>query len=204
MPSPTSPMKGDAMKKLMIGMLVLVATFGLAACSSPAEETSQGESQKTTEAYTESATKAVPYPLDTMKEGGWLERQNLRERLIRYSNPTKLSYIYLFSAQGQLMANYTVKGKVSNTSSQLTTSETVNDYCGSGECKIATPAPMDDGTWGPSEDAIFFFTPEGVMIQWNGQYVLSDSPLNLTTQPVLVYSTGSKPTSVGDKSLYGG
>ena len=67
MPSPTSPMKGDAMKKLMIGMLVLVATFGLAACSSPAEETSQGESQKTTEAYTESATKAVPYPLDTMR-----------------------------------------------------------------------------------------------------------------------------------------
>jgi len=197
-------MKGDAMKKIMIvAMLVLVATFGLAACS-PAEETAQGKSQATTEEYSSAATKAVPYPLKEMKAGGWLERQNLRERLIRYSDPSKLSYIYLFSAQGQLMANYTVKGKVSNTSSQLTTSETVNDYCGSGECKIATPAPMDDGTWGPSEDAIFFFTPEGVMIQWNSLYVLSDSPLDLTTQPVLIYNTGSKPTSVGDESLYGG
>jgi len=199
-------MKGDQMKKFMtIIVVALVATFGLAACSSPAEETSQGESQKTTEAYTESATKAVPYPLEQMKQGGWLERQNLRERLIRYSDPNKLSYIYLFSAQGQLMANYTVKGKVSNASSQMTTSQVVNDYCGSG-CQdwVATDAPMDDGTWGPSEDAIFFYTPEGVMIQWNSLYVLSDSPLNLTTQPVLVYNTGSKPTSVGDKSLYGG
>ncbi len=194
------------MKKFMTAILVaLVATFGLAACSSPAEQTSQGESQKTTEAYTESATKAVPYPLEQMKQGGWLERQNLRERLIRYSDPNKLSYIYLFSAQGQLMANYTVKGKVSNASSQMTTSQVVNDYCGSG-CQewVATDAPMDDGTWGPSEDAIFFYTPEGVMIQWNSLYVLSDSPLDLTTQPVLVYNTSSKPTSVGDKSLYGG
>jgi len=198
-------MKGDAMKKIMIvAMLVLVATFGLVTGCSPAEETAQGKSQATTEEYSSAAVKAVPYPLEEMKAGGWLERQNLRERLIRYSDPSKLSYIYLFSAQGQLMANYTVKGKVSNTSSQLTTSETVNDYCGSGECKIATPAPMDDGTWGPSEDAIFFFTPEGVMIQWNSLYVLSDSPLDLTTQPVLVYNTGSKPSSVGDKSLYGG
>jgi hypothetical protein len=191
------------MKKLMLVVLVLVATFGLVACS-PEKETAQGKSQETTEAYSSAATKAVPYPLEEMKGGGWLERQNLRERLIRYSDPAKLSYIYMFSAQGQLMANYTVKGKISNASSQLTTSETVNDYCGSGECKIATPAPMDDGTWGPSEDAIFFFTPEGVMIQWNSLYVLSDSPLDLTTQPVLVYNTGSKPTSVGDESLYGG
>jgi hypothetical protein len=206
MPSPTSPMKGDAMKKLMmVAMLVLVATIGLAACSSPAEETSQGESQKTTEAYSESATKAVPYPLEEMKEGGWLERQNLKERLIRYSDPAKLSYIYLFSGQGQLMASYPVKGKVSNASSQMTTSQVVNDYCNSA-CDewVATDAPMDDGTWGPSEDAIFFFTPEGVMVQWNSLYVLSDSPLDLTTQPVLVYNTGSKPTSVGDKAMYGG
>ena len=103
------------------------------------------------------------------------------------------------------MASYPVKGKVSNASSQMTTSQVVNDYCNSA-CDewVATDAPMDDGTWGPSEDAIFFFTPEGVMVQWNSLYVLSDSPLDLTTQPVLVYNTGSKPTSVGDKSLYGG
>jgi hypothetical protein len=140
-----------------------------------------------------------------MKEGGWLERMNLRERHIRYSDPNKISYIYLFSDQGQLMANYTVKGKVSNTSSQMTTATQLVDSCGSG-CKslIGIEAPMDDGTWGPSEDAIFFFTTDGVMIQWPGEYVLADAPLDLTTQPVLVYNTGSEPTSIADKDNYGG
>ena len=191
------------MKKLMmmIVLVVLVATLG--ACS-PAEETAQGKSQATTEAYSESATKAVPYPLEEMKEGGWLERMNIRERLIRFSDPNKISYITLITKGGQVFANFTIKGKVSNTSSQLTTSETVNDYCGSGECKIATPAPMDDGTWGPSEDSIFFFDTAGVYHQWPGEYLLSDAPQDLSSPPVLVYNTSSKPTSVGDESMYGG
>ena len=97
MPSPTSPMKGDAMKKLIsVVMIVLVASFGLVACS-PAKETAQGKSQATTEQYTESATKAVPYPLEEMKQGGWLERMNIRERLIRFSDPNKISYITLIT-----------------------------------------------------------------------------------------------------------
>ncbi|MEI6169967.1 MAG: hypothetical protein WCP56_03135 [Candidatus Saccharibacteria bacterium] len=191
------------MKKLMmmIVLVVLVATLG--ACS-PAEETAQGKSQATTEEYSSASVKAVPYPLGEMKEGGWLERMNIRERLIRFSNPNKISYITLLTKSGQVFATFTVKGKVSNTSSQLTTSETVNDYCGSGECKIATPAPMDDGTWGPSEDAIFFFDTAGVYHQWPGEYLLSDAPQDLSTPPVLVYNTGSKPTSVGDEAMYGG
>lgn len=204
MPSPTSPMKGDAMKKMMMIVLVmLVASFGLVACS-PAKETAQGKSQATTEEYTQSATKAVPYPLEEMKQGGWLERMNIRERLIRFSDPNKISFITLLTKSGQVFATFTIKGKVSNTSSQLTTSETVNDYCGSGECKIATPAPMDDGTWGPSEDSIFFFDTAGVYHQWPGEYLLSDAPQDLSTPPVLVYNTSSKPTSVGDESMYGG
>ena len=196
-------MNGDAMKKMLLVVLVLVATIGLVACS-PEKETAQGKSQATTEAYSESATKAVPYPLETMKQGGWLERMNIRERLIRFSDPNKISYITLLTKSGQVFATFTVKGKVSNTSSQLTTSETVNDYCGSGECKIATPAPMDDGTWGPSEDAVFFFDTAGVYHQWPGEYLLSDAPQDLSTPPVLVYNTGSKPTSVGDEAMYGG
>ena len=192
------------MKKFMTTILVaLVATLGLAACS-PAKETAQGKSQATTEEYTKAATQAVPYPLEVMKTGGWLERMNIRERLIRFSDPNKISYITLITKNGSVFANYTVKGKVSNASSQLTTSETVNDYCGSSECKIATSAPMDDGPWGPSEDAIFFFDTAGVYHQWPGEYLLSDAPQDVSTPPVLVYNTSSKPTSVGDKSQYGG
>jgi hypothetical protein len=191
-------------KKYLI-LLFLPFVLIAASCSGEDEASTQEKSQNITEEYSQAAEKAVPYPLEEMEEGGWLERMNLRERHIRYSDPNKISYIYLFSDQGQLMANYTVKGKVSNTSSQMTTATQLVDSCGSG-CKslIGIEAPMDDGTWGPSEDAIFFFTTDGVMIQWPGEYVLADAPLDLTTQPVLVYNTGSSPTSVADKDNYGG
>lgn len=194
-------------KKYLI-LPVLFACIGLfaGACSSgPKEDSAQGATQKVTEEYSKAAVEAVPYPLEEMKDGGWLERMNLRERLIRYSDSSKISYIYLFSDQGQLMANYTVKGKVSNASSQMTTAQTVDDYCGSGNyCPMAIDAPMDDGTWGPSEDAIFFYTTDGVMIQTPWNYILSDAPLDLTTQPLLVYNTGSEPSSVADEKNYGG
>lgn len=194
-------------RKYKIIAVAIVTVLTLGACTD--EDKGGGEAQKETQAITEdysaAAVEAVPYPLEEMKAGGWLERRNVRERLIRYADSSKISYIYLFSEQGQLIANYTLKGKVSNSSSQLTTSTQIIDGCGSG-CWEAygLDAPMDDGTWGPSEDAIFFFTTDGVMIQWNGPYVLADAPLNLTSTPVLVYNEGSEPTSVGDESLYGG
>lgn len=193
-------------KYLWLAPVIAILAF-VAACSDagPKKESAQKQTQNVTEEYTKAAIKAVPYPLDAMRAGGWLERKNLSERLQRYADPNKLSYIYLFSQQGQLMGNYTVKGKVSNTSSQLTTSTQIIDGCGSGEyCAFGFEAPMDDATWGPSEDAIFFFTTDGVMVQWNGPYVLADSPLDMTSKPLLVYNEGSKPTSVADEGSYGG
>lgn len=190
----------------MIALAIMIAVVA-AACSDggPKKESTQKKTQNVTERYSQAAIDAVPYPEEEMRAGGWLERRNVRERLIRYSKADKISYIYLFSEQGQLMAYYTIKGKVSNTGSQLTTSTQIIDGCGASEyCAFGYDAPMDDGTWGPSEDAIFFFTTDGVMVQWNGPYVLADAPLNLTSQPLLVYNQGSKPSSVADQSIYGG
>ncbi|MBP7629358.1 MAG: hypothetical protein KA758_02805 [Acidimicrobiales bacterium] len=195
-------------KKKFLWLIPLIAILALVAgCSDagPKGGSTQDKSQNETEEYSAAAIKAVPYPMEAMKAGGWLERKNLSERLQRYADPNKLSYIYLFSQQGQLMANYTVKGKVSNASSQLSTATQVIDGCGRDSyCAFGIEAPMDDGTWGPSEDAIFFFTTDGVMVQWTGEYVLSDAPLDMTSAPLLVYNEGSKPTSVADEESYGG
>ncbi|MBP9738151.1 hypothetical protein KBD20_00510 [Candidatus Saccharibacteria bacterium] len=195
-------------KKKFLWLIPLFAIVALvAACTDagPKEGSTQDKSQAETEEYSSAAIKAVPYPMEAMKAGGWLERKNLSERLQRYADPNKLSYIYLFSAQGQLMGNYTVKGKVSSASSQMSTATQVIDGCGRDTyCAFGVEAPMDDGTWGPSEDAIFFFTTDGVMVQWTGEYVLSDAPLDMTSKPLLVYNEGSKPSSVGDESSYGG
>ena len=178
-------------KKILLPIIAILAIIILSASSCDDIGSQQSKSTKTTEQYTEAAVAAVPYPLAEMKASGWIERQNLKERLLRFSKANKISYIYLMSAQGQLIASYTVKGKVSNTASQLTASQKINSKY---EGDPVTDLPDDQSTWGPTDPGIFFFTTDGVMIQWSADYILSDAPLGITTAPQLVYTEGSKPT----------
>ncbi len=180
-------------KKLIISIIALLTFMLLTASSCEGGSDTQDKSKETTEKYTEAAVKAVPYPLSEMKASGWLERQNIKDRLLRYSKANKISYIYLMSSQGQLIASYTVKGKVSSTASQLSTSQYA-DTSGSSGASTTIDLPDDSGTWGQTDPGIFFFTTDGVMIQYDGSYILSDAPLGITTAPQLVYQEGSKPT----------
>lgn len=190
--------------------IVAIATLAvaLAACTAdPKAEPNNAaeETDKLTQNYMEAALSEVPYPLEEMRASGWMERRNVRERMIRFADPNKISYIYLLTEQGQLIASYTIRGKVSHVASQLSTTDMFRKAdCGQYDCDETVGAPMDDGTWGPSEDAIFFFTTDGVMVQHNGDYVLADAPLNITSTPILVYNENSEPTSVGDEGRYGG
>ena len=43
------------------------------------------------------------------------------------------------------------------------------------------PSPSDEGTYGHSGEYVFFWTPAGQYIQWNGKYLYSDKPFRLTT-----------------------
>lgn len=136
---------------------------------------------------------AVPLPQLTNS----LERSNISRRLTTFDDPAKISYIYLVS-YGRVMAFYTVKGKVTSGSKRLTNPDRVIDDCGSlinldgGDswgCTasvITVPSPELDGTYGSSADYIYFWTTDGTYVQWNGEYMLSDQALKLSTQPELV------------------
>lgn len=133
---------------------------------------------------------AVPLPqLDNS-----LERANISKRLTTFSDPAKISYIYLTS-YGKVMAFYTVKGKVTSGTKRLTAqSVTVDDYgkvvavgdTTDGTGRGVVEQPELDGTYGSSIPYIFFWTTDGTYVQWNGEYMLADQPLQLTTQPELV------------------
>lgn len=106
-----------------------------------------------------------------------LERRNLAERLKRTDNPSAIGYVYLLSF-GKPIGYYVIKGKVSNPDSQLTTTDLVQDCSGwSTPCRVTVPAPGDDGSYGPNEGGIFFFTTEGVMVTTSLDYIWSDNPL---------------------------
>lgn len=190
-------------KKLWLALIALIMLVATAACTNqgPPDSDSQKKSQATVENYQEAAEAAVPYPLAEMKRGGWLERRLLNENLLRQNDKNRIAYVTLLNEQGQPIIQYTIQGMVFSLNSMLTTEDKIT-YSGCGSScgnAVVTKSPGDNATWGPEPDGISFFTTEGVQIKWNGLYLESDSPQNLTTKPLIIYdaSTAKPSTTAG-------
>lgn len=125
---------------------------------------------------------AVPVP----QLSDSLERKNISKRLTTFSDPNKVSYIYLVSF-GRVMSFYTIKGKITSGNKRLSSTQRLincdkGEY--NGDCEMESPEL--DGTYGSSAPYVFFWTTDGVYVQWSGDYMLVDQPLKLSTQPELV------------------
>lgn len=172
-------------KKIAIGIvLLIVAALTLGCLDSGPEKTSVSEA-KLTETNQARLLKSSPPPqLDKS-----LERENLIRRLELLNDENKIFYIYLVS-YGKVMSEFTAKGKVSSVNSKLTTQEQIIDdpygSYSSGVGGQVVESPDLDGSYGTNGDAIFFFTSSGAYVEWAGEYMVSDFPLQLTTPPELV------------------
>ncbi len=188
----------STLRYLAVGMASVLL---LAACVSDGPTTpadSQQTSQQVVENYQKAAEAQVPYPSAEMIKGGWLERTLLKENLLRQNDKNRLAYVTLLNVNGQPITQFTIQGMVFSLNSQMTTEDKLN-YSGCGNnCgnAVATKSPGDNATWGPEPDGIGFFTTEGVEIKWNGLYLESDSPLNLTTKPLIIYDASTAKPSV--------
>ena len=183
------------MKKLAVILLILVMTFCLVGCDEQEDTgggTAQKEEMKITNANQLRLIGNTPPP--EIRES--LERANLVERLIRFNDANKVSYIYLLSRYGSVITFMAIKGKVSSVNSMLTTTEQIVDkwHSNGGSWAVAIASPDLDGSYGSNGDAIFFFTTEGVYCEWNGEYLLCDQPLKIASAPLLVYEEGQTTT----------
>lgn len=182
---------------ISIFLVALVVTASVGCVETERVQTSgdtQAAEAKLTEQNQERLNKAVPAPsLDTS-----LERQNLKKRLELLNDENKIFYVYLVN-HGQVMTYFTAQGKISSVNSKLTTGEQVidarttiypNGYGGSSTRlgAVVVESPALDGSYGTNGDAIFFFTTEGAYVEWAGDYMLSDYPLQLTTPVQMVAS----------------
>lgn len=171
---------------------VFIVVLGAQSCRNKAYE-GQGETQRIEASLTEQQQlrliKSTPPP----KLNFSLERENLKGRLTRFNDPNKVSYIYLVSF-GKVMGFYPMKGKVSSVNSKLTTGEqVVDDPFGLRESGgRVVESPQLDGSYGTNGNAIFFFTTEGVYVEWSGDYMLVDQPLQMATPPQLVYQVSAE------------
>jgi len=120
-----------------------------------------------------------------------LERENLKRRYEFLNDENKIFYVYLVS-YGKVMAFHTAKGKVSSVNSRLTQEEQVIDVDMLGidsyeaNDAVVVGSPQLDGSYGSNGDGIFFFTTQNAYVEWNGEYLVSDYPLKLSTPPQLV------------------
>lgn len=143
---------------------------------------------------------ATAYPAGLLTDS--LELRNLREKLLRFNDPSKLGWAYLFTL-GQLVAVLPVKGKISSTQSMMTSStgvyKSANGSNNGGGGNVPVELPSDDLSFGPNEGGQagkFFFTPDDVMVFWDGPILYVDAPLNVLAQTaVLEYNKGSKPSN---------
>ncbi len=132
--------------------------------------------------------KAIPAP--SLKTS--LERKNLVRRLERINQEEMVSYVYLIS-YGKVMAYYVIRGKVSSLNSYLTAMESIEKVSSSGSWQPVTlEAPDQDGSYGKNADGVFFFTTQGVYVEWKGEYLWSDQPLKITQPPELFMDVTGK------------
>ena len=162
-------------RSLAVAVAAGIAVAGLlGGCTSHPKPSAQSTGQDLTERAFAQQQAAVPYPADQLKDS--LERRNLVERLLRTNQPNKIGYVYLLSFSGQPLGYYTIKGKVSSTDSQMTTGDLVIPRTGGD---VVVNAPGDDGSYGPNEPGVFFFTTENAFVTTNLNYLYSDQPLPL-------------------------
>ena len=111
-----------------------------------------------------------------------LEKQNLERKRAKEEDPNKTRYLYLWT-YGQPVGYYVTRGKVSSNASQIgPEQEVLRELSGNPVVDSA----KDDGTYGPGDPGLFFFTADGIMIETNFDYQLSDVPLPIQNMPRLL------------------
>ena len=170
------------MRRYLIGLLAVAAIIAASASSCDDGDKTKDSAQNTGQKQTETAfgqqQSGTPYPFEQLSHS--LERDNLRDRLLRLNDPSKIGYVYLLSITGQPFGFYSIKGKVSSTDSQMTTDQLIVSAPGHSDCRdscYVVTAPGDDGSYGPNEDGVFFFTTEGTLVETSVAYIYSDAPL---------------------------
>lgn len=168
-------------------LLAVVMSLGLCAvvagCDDNASSTgTQRQEEAATEQNQARLVASTPPPQFTQS----LERENLVARLKRLNVQNKIGYVYLIGRDGDVVAFYTCKGKVSSLNSFLTTpQQVVQRWVGSNNQghyeSHVVDSPDFDGSYGKNPEGIFFFTSDNTYVEWAGTYLYADKPLKITS-----------------------
>lgn len=167
------------------GLAATLLLFATTAASCSGEKTEQNDPVANANFEAQKKNDPIPNLADS------LERANIIEHLKRNNQPDRVRYIYLLADTGGIYAYYVIKGKVTSTGAQLTPTDDIVDPCSSTTCHQVVQGPTDDGSFGGDEGGVYFFTDTGTEIQWNGRWLVTDTPMEINT-PTLTLTEKSR------------
>ena len=168
------------MKKFIC--LVAVVVIVLSVCLTGCELNGSNVDANSTKEVASNLQSNQPTPTDIeyslerynlIRRAYWVNGQREKANALPCSIVKPLGYIVLFTENGGAVGSFVVDGKVSSLNSFLTPDS--EEYAATYSEWIADV----DGTYGENDNGIFFFTPDGKYIEWNGTYLYSDIPFEV-------------------------
>jgi len=107
-----------------------------------------------------------------------LEKTNLLKKQAMENDPSRVGYITLLAGvSGKPFGYYAVKGKVSNSGSQVDPEDLIECRSACSYGPVSIDGPQDDGTYGEGDPGVFFFTTDGTYVETTSDYVYTSQPL---------------------------
>lgn len=191
----------------IITLIVLVFSMLMLTGASSCEEHSSGTYADTlrTQEVGDNLQDNQPTPTDIdyslerynlIRRTYWVNGQREKANTLPCEVEKPLGYVILFTESGQIINKFTVDGKISSLNSFLTPDSEYYEESNGGSGVVTNEwLPDVDGSYGENDNGIFFFTPDGKYIEWNGKYLYSDIPFELTEQPVVEYKNSDTKES---------
>lgn len=179
-------MKNKLLKCLVVASAVLL----LSACGNNASREDIIKTYKIGTKLTENQPTPVDidYSLERynlIKRAYWVNGQREKALGLKSAIVRPMGYIVLMSGSA-VVAEFTVDGKVSSLNSFLTPD---SEYYESKSESYNKWIADVDGSYGENNNGIFFFTTDGEYVEWNGQYIYTDSPIHISN-PVIHIDKG--------------
>ena len=177
------------MKKIVMVVLIFtILVVSLTAC----DTTGSGQDIVSTREVANNLAISQPTPTDInfslerynlMRRAYWVNGQREKANSIICEVPKPFGYIILFAGNAPV-SRFIVDGKVSSLNSFLTPN-TYDEYVTQGGVKTIELSDVD-GSYGENDNGIFFFTVDGNYVEWTGEYLYSDIPIEIDN-PIVSY-----------------
>ena len=174
------------MKKLIIALLGL--SF-LASCG----EINNKQTPQISSSGAETMNVSAQFSIPKNANGNTAEQQNIIDRQKITSDPTKIMWMHLVDLNGRIYLRTPVRGKITSSSKRLEPvscsagfvgGEYQNGYGAKSPGGYRTTELLQiDGTYGSSDQYVYWFDPRGYYYQYGVGYILSDIPIN-TKEPI--------------------